>query len=125
MVLESWAPVSPVTGKLDAVEWKLPLAEIEGPRIEVAAADLRPPALVRTESAPAAEAEGVARSRALAATTGGAVAHDRPSVSSPRPAPPISPSDGTAEPVIEPPRPDDPGVGSTDEEEGSRQAGSR
>ncbi|SEQ77081.1 HemY protein [Faunimonas pinastri] len=29
VVLEQWAPVSPVTGRLDAVEWKLPLEEPE------------------------------------------------------------------------------------------------
>ena len=40
VVLEEWAPVSPVSGKLDAVEWKLPVAEIEGPRIEIDKAEL-------------------------------------------------------------------------------------
>jgi HemY protein len=42
VVLEEWAPISPVTGNLDAVEWKVPVAEIEGPRMEIDAADLRP-----------------------------------------------------------------------------------
>ena len=35
VVLEEWAPMSPVTGKLDAVEWKVPLAEIEAPRLDM------------------------------------------------------------------------------------------
>ncbi len=42
VVLEAWAPLSPVTGALDAVEWKVPVAELERPRIEIDAADLRP-----------------------------------------------------------------------------------
>ena len=46
VVLEEWAPISPVSGRLDAVEWKVPLAEIEGPRIEIDKAELMalPPA---------------------------------------------------------------------------------
>ena len=42
VVLEEWAPVSPVTGKLDAVEWKVPLAEIEGPRLDIEKSELAP-----------------------------------------------------------------------------------
>ena len=38
-VLEEWAPVSP-SGRIDAVEWKVPIAEIEGPRIEIATTDV-------------------------------------------------------------------------------------
>ena len=51
VVLEEWAPVSPVSGKLDAVEWKLPVAEIEGPRIEIDRAELAalPPARRRPQ----------------------------------------------------------------------------
>ena len=30
-VLEAWAPASPVTGRIDAVEWKVPIAELAGP----------------------------------------------------------------------------------------------
>ncbi len=30
-VAEHWAPVSPVTGKLDAFEWKIPVEQISGP----------------------------------------------------------------------------------------------
>ena len=43
VVLEEWAPVSPATGALDAVEWKVPVAELEGPRIEIEAEALAPP----------------------------------------------------------------------------------
>ncbi len=43
MVLEEWAPISPTTGTLDAVEWKVPVAELEGPKLEIDAAELSPP----------------------------------------------------------------------------------
>ena len=33
-VSEEWAPVSPVTGRLDAFEWKVPVAQLGGPTIE-------------------------------------------------------------------------------------------
>lgn len=32
IVSERWLPMSPVSGRLDAFEWKLPLAELEAPR---------------------------------------------------------------------------------------------
>ena len=53
VVLEEWAPVSPVTGRLDTVEWKVPVAELEGPRLTIDAAELQPIAL----AAPEPEAE--------------------------------------------------------------------
>ena len=42
-ILEHWAPVSPVTGRLDAVEWKVPVAELEGPHVVVEESALLPP----------------------------------------------------------------------------------
>ncbi|AKI02977.1 putative membrane-bound protein [Hoeflea sp. IMCC20628] len=33
-VSESWEPVSPVTGKLDAFEWKVPVEQLAGPSLE-------------------------------------------------------------------------------------------
>jgi HemY protein len=33
-VSENWLPVSPVTGRLDAFEWKLPFSQLEGPVVE-------------------------------------------------------------------------------------------
>ncbi len=41
IVLDGWAPVSPVSGRLDAVEWKVPVAELEGPQAAIDAAELR------------------------------------------------------------------------------------
>ncbi|TNM60834.1 heme biosynthesis protein HemY [Aliirhizobium smilacinae] len=33
-VSENWLPVSPVSGKLDAFEWKIPFSQLEGPLVE-------------------------------------------------------------------------------------------
>ena len=53
VVLEEWAPVSPVTGRLDAVEWKVPVAEIEAPRLDIDPAELAPPpSLTKAEPTP-------------------------------------------------------------------------
>lgn len=42
VVSAQWAPVSPVTGKLNAFEWKVPLAEITGEAAPVMEADIIP-----------------------------------------------------------------------------------
>ena len=34
IVSERWLPMSPVSGRLDAFEWKTPLAELEAPRLQ-------------------------------------------------------------------------------------------
>jgi HemY protein len=52
IVLEEWTPVSPVTGTLDAVEWKVPIAELEGPKIEIDAAELLPPPPTAEDTVP-------------------------------------------------------------------------
>jgi HemY protein len=39
MVSEKWLPVSPVTGRLDAFEWKVPFGQLEGPVEEGALSD--------------------------------------------------------------------------------------
>jgi len=46
VVSEEWAPISPVTGKLDAFEWKVPLEELgeqSGEQIEESMFDALPP----------------------------------------------------------------------------------
>ena len=67
-VSENWAPISPVTGRLDAFQWKVPVERIGGedsPLIEARAEDLarsiagdekpaRPPIVVPVASVPAA-----------------------------------------------------------------------
>ncbi len=54
-VSERWMPVSPF-GRLDAFEWKVPLAELPGPVIEPRARDAAPP-LAAPEAEPAKPAE--------------------------------------------------------------------
>lgn len=54
-VSERWLPVSPVTGRLDAFEWKAPLADLDGPKpIEHGAR----PALIELGARAAAEEPG-------------------------------------------------------------------
>jgi HemY protein len=43
VILDAWAPASPVTGRLDTVEWKVPVAELEPPRMAIQAEELKPP----------------------------------------------------------------------------------
>jgi HemY protein len=45
VILDAWAPASPVTGRLDTVEWKVPVAELEPPSLHIEAEDLRPAAV--------------------------------------------------------------------------------
>ncbi|MCF1505238.1 tetratricopeptide repeat protein [Afifella sp. H1R] len=43
VILDEWAPVSPVTGRIDAVEWKVPIEEPESRRtIDIDEASFRP-----------------------------------------------------------------------------------
>jgi HemY protein len=37
VVSDRWLPVSPVSGRLDAFEWKIPLAELSAPQVDTAA----------------------------------------------------------------------------------------
>jgi HemY protein len=111
IVLEEWAPVSPVSGKLDAVEWKVPLAELEGPKLEIDRSELQPPPprVAPPESIPEQRAEP---------KPAGPPAAAKPVTSSPVTL--VSRTDKAeraARPIpAEPPRPDDPGV--IEEEEG-------
>jgi HemY protein len=50
LVSERWLPVSPVSGRLDAFEWKVPLAELAAPEVEATGQALAPRAVI--EAAP-------------------------------------------------------------------------
>jgi HemY protein len=140
MVLEDWAPASPVTGRLDAVEWKVPLAELEPSRIVIDARELAP-ASTAIEAAPAA-AGSHARIASLPATTSLRAAAETEISSGPAalhsPAPGPQPGRDTeiavnvppdlavrtpasvnssGEPLPKPPLPDDPGVGEAEDED--------
>ena len=43
-VSETWAPTSPITGRLDAFEWKVPLESLAAPREALGEEDFAPPA---------------------------------------------------------------------------------
>lgn len=45
VILEAWVPASPVTGRLDTVEWKVPVAELQPLPLGIDAEDLRPASL--------------------------------------------------------------------------------
>ncbi len=122
VVLEEWAPISPLTGRLDAVEWKLPVAEIEGPRIEIDSADLaalpRPELIEHAREEPTAEAvaplheDNPVAVATIAATLPAAPPRIVPMKKAEARAPKEEPAPkDEAPPFIEPPRPDDPGIG--------------
>jgi HemY protein len=116
-VSDKWLPVSPVTGRLDAFEWKAPFGQLEGPveegstaSIETALKTLPPLRETRPESV-------VNDHRIIelerAATIAEAV---RPATSAPTPAKTAEPSASRPVPATSEPKPffgglpDDPGV---------------
>lgn len=107
-VSDRWAPCSPVTGKLDAFEWRVPVERL-GHMIEQEQAQARPalPAAVEVEaSAPPAPIEPEPASASWAApdtlVAGQTVEHE-PELAAGEPV--ASPAEGAVAP-----RPDDPGV---------------
>lgn len=67
MVLESWSPVSPVSGRIDAVEWKTPVTELAAP-LDIQAAELQlPPPELPAEPEPDQKPPEGARSEGEAA----------------------------------------------------------
>jgi len=138
MVLEDWAPASPVTGRLDAVEWKVPLAELEAPQIMIDARELAPayhaietkpavapspPAIVSPPATPTEQAaprkDAASEPAAVRVPPTGPEPERKvevaaaPSASSAALTPPARP----AEPLVKPPVPDDPGVGDVEDED--------
>jgi HemY protein len=55
-VSERWLPISPVTGRIDAFEWKAPVAEIGDRPVETEVAETKPPSRPMIDVAPAAAA---------------------------------------------------------------------
>ena len=127
VVLEDWAPISPVSGKLDAVEWKVPLAELEGPKMEIAAAELTPlPSTDTARDKSAASRKGATgappETPPPATKVVTVVSTDAPASGGKRAKRSASGAADTtdSEPRDEPPLPDDPGVSEEEEEEGAR-----
>jgi len=114
LISDRWMPVSPVTGRLDAFEWRVPLAELAaaGSMIEdaeeasVLASDVTP--LAPPPAEPVPPAPEVATAPAATAPTGAAPAAAAPVAKAPAPRRP--PSKRAVEPVIPLVHaPDDPG----------------
>lgn len=149
VVLEAWAPISPATGTIDAVEWKVPVAELEGPKLEIDAAELAAPRPAELSAEPAEASERhIAREQTVAVAAASPASPAEPAVrlaaadqAAPAPAgaagsapladPPVEvrpdigaapeeEADASAEAPAEPPRPDDPGVIEEDEDESAR-----
>ena len=128
VVSERWAPVSPVTGRLDAFEWRAPMERL-GQLIDSRrgrAGTAAPVAAVPDEPAEAGDAE-VDRSCTELPAAGDGSGQAEPAgedhvtpVDGGRPLPPCRPMPEAVEPAEEPARlPDDPGVDPDDEAEKS------
>lgn len=121
VVSDRWAPVSPVTGRLDAFEWRAPV-ERAGALIEQADLELPkalPPARPQAEEAELVSAADAEPEPASASAVPGA---DAPAASPSPPATAFDPANANApeeaEPVeAEPHLPDDPGVDPEDVKE--------
>jgi HemY protein len=122
VVLEEWAPVSPISGKLDAVEWKVPVAELEGPKIEIDKAELLALPAARADESDAERKPEVTETGSSAPAVQPAEAvGGRPSTPDPRVLlmTKVSRSESSRPvPVVDPPQPDDPGtIGPEDSDE--------
>ncbi|MCX5514138.1 heme biosynthesis protein HemY [Kaistia algarum] len=102
-VFRAWAPVSPVSGRLDAFEWRVPTLALEGEDRPVL--DLVPPPGTAPDEPPLLEIEPATP------PTSRPFAKAEPAVSPAKPAPvPQVPAASAQEPVAAPPLPDDPGI---------------
>jgi HemY protein len=98
IVSNSWMPVSPVTGRLDAFEWRIPIADLgpRGPIIEHDRAGMRRQPPLAVAAAPAAAAASESKSAAPESTpVAPPAATEAPAVS--EPAATVAP--GTAAPA--------------------------
>jgi HemY protein len=102
VVTERWIPVSPVSGRLDAFEWRLPLAEI-GVERSVIEPDVPTPPSQPIEAAPVVEDTPVRRAKPVAETKSSTRSSSRRAGRAPAAEPII--------PLIH--APDDPGPDST------------
>lgn len=115
-VFPAWAPVSPISGKLDVFEWRTPTAALaadQHPAIELDIADEEAPEPLVIEASPRPAPAPVAKATPVAPAPA-------PSEAS-RPMPPASPAvtrngatAGEKPVIVAPPIPDDPGIEDTD-----------
>lgn len=134
IVSDRWAPVSPVTGKLDAFEWKVPVEQI-GPVMENADEEELPPLAPPPPEPEVIEIEKVDEESAGASvvearsgepeTPEAATVHEAEAVSGEipekeKPEPSGKPAEVNAEEEIKQPLPDDPGVSKSEADEPRR-----
>jgi HemY protein len=106
MVLEHWAPISPLSGRIDAVEWKVPVAELEAP-LDISAADLEPaPAAEEAETPVVTEVPPIAAEPIEEVEPQPVVASPPPSVT-PVAGPLVGAAPAAAAPVLPPSAPED------------------
>lgn len=112
-----WLPASPVTGKLDAFQWKVPVAELGGPMLHVddVLADIAEPAVpteivtIEAEAKPVAPIEPAPQPpRAPEPEATVPAATPAPVVPEPAPAPAPADAAPATEPPAEPPAPASP-----------------
>jgi HemY protein len=112
VVTDRWMPVSPVSGRLDAFQWRVPVSRVgghEAPVIEAenSARAAAPPAIIASESGPLPADERNATDE-VPPPSEPSVPASVPSLAPPRPpAPPIPPRVEAVIPLIH--APDDPG----------------
>lgn len=118
VVAEAWGPVSPITGRLDAYEWKLPPGLATTPMLENEAERVKAAIAAAIESRPAASPEPVVDltdDSAAASLAPEAELKGQPEVKAEAPAkakPMTVPSGASVSPVVAMPHlPDDPGPG--------------
>jgi len=110
VVLDRWQPVSPVTGALDAVEWKAPAERIGGPQpLDIDEEALQPLKLVHADDIPPPTAAGIGAVMTLDAES-----------REPREPPPQSVPAAPAPDAAQGRAPDDPGV-PAEEDQAERQ----
>jgi len=101
MILEAWAPASPVTGRIDAVEWKVPVAEPQA-GLQIDAEELKAPLLEPPPEPPEELHEVSAEPEPQAAPQPAAPppqAAAEPPAPEPAAAPESAPPTGTREPI--------------------------
>jgi HemY protein len=84
LVSERWLPVSPVSGRLDAFQWKVPVAELGAPQVEAAAQT--PRAVIEAAPTPRPRRAPVAAPVSVTEASGGAAAESLPVEAAPAPA---------------------------------------
>jgi HemY protein len=101
LVSETWLPASPATGRLDAFEWRIPVAELtpRGPLIDYQ------PGAVTVDNAPAPPAPAAApeSTAAPAETSAVPASAETPAASEPAPEPPAVPAEQPPPPAPEAP----------------------